>query len=706
MKSNDRAVTDRVIQALTQSKRGPLKAKELAKALGISSDGYHRFKRLLTSLEKRGEIQRVKRHRYVVSEAVGLEPGVIELTRAGDGFVRLDSGSKDVFIGARNLNSAMDGDRVLTRQLKSRRSRRSPEAVVVSVLARSRDTVVGTFQYSKPRNTVIPLDVRSTREVFISPGHSANANEGDIVVVRLDSYGKGGTSLSGRVEKVLGKLTDPGVDVSAVAHGFALSLEFPADVTAAAEKAAVKQAVDHDKSRIDRTDLCVFTIDPADAKDHDDAFSVVARDKDRFEVGVHIADVSHFIRESDPVDVEALSRGTSVYLVDRTIPMLPEVLSSDLCSLKSGVERFTLSLFIELDRAGKICKHRFERACIRSRHQLSYEEVQDVLDGSASIGEEIDRALHTLDDLARSIRKSRVDRGALELDIPEANVVLDQKGHPVDIQPSQRLESHKLVEDFMILANEIVAAELQRQKVPAIYRIHDPPMREHAEGLRELVGRIGYGLPKGRPLNPRDLQQLLNKVRDRPVQALVSRVVLRSLSRAQYNTQNSGHFGLASPAYLHFTSPIRRYPDLTVHREVIRSLILKEKSAPSDLETLQSIAEHSSLREQEATKAERASIDLKKVEFMEGHLGGEFTGQISGVVPFGFFVTLDKYFVDGLVHVDSLRDDFYSLDREAYAIIGEKGQRRYRIGDPVTVQVSRVDKEARHVDFSLVRKLG
>jgi len=705
MKSKDKFATDRVIRALAESKRGPLKPKELARTLGIPSNKYHSFKRLLTSLEKAGKIQRVKGHRFIIPGSVGLEAGSIVLTRAGDGFVRLDSGSKDVFVGARHLNTAMDGDQVLIR-IESRRRGRSPQGIVVSVLDRARETIVGTFRHSRRRDTVVPLDPKAMKEISISLGQGGDADEGDIVVVHLDSYPEGDKTASGRVKVVLGKPTDPGVDVLAVAHGFALSFDFPADVTAAAEQDARQGIADPGIQRVDRTDLCIFTIDPEEAKDHDDALSVVALGQGRFEVGVHIADVSHFIPEGGAVDLEALSRGTSIYLVDRTIPMLPEILSSDVCSLKSEVERFTLSLFMELDGAGRVYKHRYERACVRSRGQFSYEQVQEVLDGSAGISKTIDEALHTLDDLARSLRKVRNDRGALDLDIPEAKVVLDEKGHPVDIQRSQRLESHRLVEDFMILANEVVAVDMEARELSAVYRVHEPPARESTESLRELLNRIGHKLPKGRSLKPKDLQQLLDQVRDRPVEGLISRVVLRSLSKARYDTRNLSHFGLASSSYLHFTSPIRRYPDLMVHREVIQSLIYEDENSDGDLERLQSIAEHSSSREQVAAGAERASVDLKKVEFMEGHLGEEFTGQISGVAAYGFFVTLDTYFVDGLVHVNSLRDDFYVLDSDAYAIIGERGQRQYRIGDRVRVQVSRVDKEDRHVDFSLVRKMA
>jgi ribonuclease R len=395
-----------------------------------------------------------------------------------------------------------------------------------------------------------------------------------------------------------------------------------------------------------------------------------------------------------------------VYLVDRAVPMLPERLSGDVCSLREGVDRLAVSAFLTVDASGRIHTQRFQRTRIRSRRRLSYEQVQAMLDGATSLGEGIDEALRTLDDLARALRARREERGALDLDLPETRVVLDSDGIPLDIQKVERLESHRLIEDWMIAANEAVARACEARALPALYRVHEPPVRERTEELKDFLGRLGHALPRRKTLHPTDLQHLLKEVRGRAEEHLVSNVVLRSLQRARYDPANLGHFGLASKAYLHFTSPIRRYPDLVVHREVVRTLVLAQPPRERDADELQSVADQASDREWAAAEAERDSVALKKVEFMERHLGEEFEGRISGVTAFGFFVTLDAYFVDGLVHVNSLRDDFYRFTEGSYALVGDRGRRRYRLGDRVRVQVVRVDKEARHVDFLLVRKLA
>jgi ribonuclease R len=540
---------------------------------------------------------------------------------------------------------------------------------------------------------------------MVPPGDAGDAEEGDVVVVRYVSYGDGKLSPVGEVEDVLGKLDDPGVDILAVAHSYGLMLDFPREVMQAAQEAASRGMDEPGPHRVDRTDLMVFTIDPVDAKDHDDALSIHPLDDGNWEVGIHIADVSHFVPEGGVVDQEALARGTSVYLVDRTIPMLPEQLSGDVCSLREGVDRFALSLFVELDREGDIHGHRFERTVVRCRHGLGYEEAQEVLDGRGSVDPGIDDSLWLLDDLARKIREKRMARGALDLDLPEAKVVLDEEGVPQDIQRKERLEAHRLVEDFMILANELVARECDAREIPVLYRIHEPPERERAQELAEFLQGLGHRLPRRRKLAPNDVQTLLEAVKGRPDEHLVSNVVLRSLKRAVYDRENLGHFGLASSAYLHFTSPIRRYPDLVVHREVARTLVAGGAPRSRDPDELQSVADQASAREQAAAEAERDSVALKKVEFMERHLGGEFEGRVAGVQAFGFFVTLDDFFVDGLVHVNSLDDDYYRLREDAYALVGDRGGRRFQLGDRVRVRVTRVDKEARHVDFLLLEKL-
>lgn len=705
MTNEDRDVERDVLEALSRSRRGPMKAKDLARALGLPPTEYRAFKELLRTLERSGKVYRVKGNRYGIPDSLNLVVGRAALTRNGDAFVRPDGGGGDLYVPAVDLASALDGDRVVVR-IERRPPGRSPQGRVVKVLERARGTVVGTLHRARRFAYVVPLDRRMTRDILVAAGDEGGADEGDVVVVRFLSYGEGGVGPTGEVERVLGKLSDPGVDVLAVAHGYGLALEFPKGVLAAAEEAATRGMAEPGPDRADRTDLLVFTIDPSDAKDHDDALSVEPAGPGLWEVGIHIADVGHFVPEGGPVDGEARARGTSVYLVDRVIPMLPERLSGDVCSLREGVERMALSVFLTVDASGAVHAQRFERTLVRSRRRLSYEEAQASLDGERTLGDGVDAALATLDDLARGLRRRRRERGALDLDLPEARVVLDADGAPLDVQKVERLESHRVIEDWMIAANEATAREAEARGLPALFRVHEPPVRERTEELREFLLGLGQRLPRRKTLHPSDLQHLLDTVRGRPEEHLVSTVVLRSLQRARYDAANLGHFGLASTAYLHFTSPIRRYPDLVVHREIARTLVHGHAARERDADELQAVADQASAREQAAAEAERDSIALKKVEFMERHLGEEFEGRISGVMAFGFFVTLDAYFVDGLVHVNSLRDDFYRFQEGAYALVGDRGRRRYRLGDRVRVQVVRVDKELRHVDFLLVGKSG
>lgn len=690
-----------VISAIEGSKRGPLKAKELAKELRIGTHAYRTFRRLLAGMEAEGAIHRIRGHRYAVSNESTTITGTLSSTRDGHGFVRVAEGD-DVYVAAHKLESAMDGDRVVVR-IDRRPSGRNPEGTVLSVVERAHETVVGLFREGRRISYVKPLDTRHRKDVLVHDGESDGAEEGQVVVVRLTSWGDAHIGPTGNVEEVLGFLSDPGVDVLAIAHGHGLALDFPADLEEAAEAAAERGSAEPGPDRVDRTDLLVFTIDPADAKDHDDALSLERRADGVVEVGIHIADVSHYVRPGDPVDVEALARGTSVYLVDRTIPMLPHVLSSEVCSLAPGGERLAVSVFVELDPEGRILARRFERTVLECDAGLSYEEAEEVLTGEGSVRPDIDEVLRSLDDRARALRTARLERGALDLDLAEAKVVLDPEGRPVDIRRRERLSSHRLVEDYMLLANEVVASELESRDLPALYRIHERPHREKIEALAETLSGFGIPLRQRNALRPKELQRVLEQVRGHPAEALVSQLVLRSLAKARYAPENEGHFGLASPAYAHFTSPIRRYPDLVVHRVVTEALVHGRSGSLPDRDALPSVAEHCSAREVAAAEAERDSVNLKKVEYMEPYVGDVFTGRISGVQPFGFFVTLDDVFVDGLVHVRAMDDDHYRFVEREHTLRGERGGRAYRLGDPVEVQVARVDRDTRRIDFAIPR---
>lgn len=684
-------------ECLERSSRGPLKAKELAKELDVPTGAYRAFRDRLREMERRGELYRNRGQRYAVPSTIHLVVGELRLTRGGDGFLKPDDPREtDVFVPARSLESAMDGDRVAVRVEGRPGGDRAPVGRVVKVLERARPTLVGTFRASRGFGFVSPLDRRISQDVMVPEGHEGEASDGDVVVVRIHQFGSAKRNAVGEVELVLGPADDPGVDVLAILHGHGLPRAFPDETEAAAADAA--RRMERPGPREDLRDLLVFTIDPADAKDHDDALSLQPVSKGVWEVGIHIADVSHFVEEGSPVDLEAFRRATSVYLVDQVVPMLPHALSSDLCSLKRGEDRLALSLFVTLDEQGRVREHRYAPTWIRSHHGLDYGQVQGVLEGTSSVESELDDVLRTLSRLAGVLREKRGARGSLDFDLPEARVELDEEGIPVDIQRVVQLESHRLIEDFMLLANELVAQDAVARALPVPFRVHEPPLKDRLEDLREFLQSVGHSLPK-KSLSPRHLQAVLDRVKGKPEESLVSTVILRSMSRARYDEVNQGHFGLASAAYLHFTSPIRRYPDLLVHRVVRRALIGGEAVPESWEESLPEMAEHCSEQERRAQQAERDSIEMKKIEYMRRHLGDEFDGTVAGVTSFGFFVLLDQVFVEGLVHVSNLDDDFYTFVQEAYALVGERTGRRFRLGDRVRVKVARADKEERQIDF-------
>lgn len=696
---------EKIVEFLRSEAGRPLTADELAGELGVESSDSEQFSALLQELESQGVLYKGKANRYAALSSINLVVGTLHIIKSGAGFVVPDDREGDLFIPQADLRTAVDGDRVIARLEKQNKGGKS-QGSIVRILNRARETVVGVYHPAKNFGFVVPeASLRLSTDVFIPPGDDGGATEGDVVVVRITSWGEKHRGPVGEVDKVLGKHGAPGVDILAVLYGHELPVEFPQDVTDEAEALRQRGITDAEiGNREDLRDELIFTIDPVDAKDHDDALSIKKIADDAYEVGIHIADVSYYVTQGSRIDAEALRRGTSVYMVDRTIPMLPEALSADLCSLREGVDRLAMSVIARVDAEGDVTAHKLVRSVIRSRHKLAYEQAQEVIEGKNSIDAETDAAILTLVELSRKLRQKRMDRGSLDFDLPEARVVLNTEGEPTDIQKIERLEAHRLIEDFMLLANEIVARKGSKSKLPFIYRIHERPDDERIAQLGEFAKTFGYSITKGKRPSPKDLQRLLERIKGRPEERLLSTVVLRSMRQARYSHENLGHFGLAAKFYTHFTSPIRRYPDLIVHRVCAHAFLNEENVREAmNAAMLPEIARISSERERVAVDAERDSIELKKVEFMERHLGDDFKGTISGVAAFGFFVLLDDFYVEGMVHVSSLEDDYYKFREERYEIVGEHTGRRFRLGDRVQVQVARVNREERKIDFVILQ---
>jgi len=698
---------ERIVEHLEKRAQRPLTIQELARGLGLG-DHHGELKAALARLSDAGRVYPAKNRRYALPEQINLVVGRLDVTRRGAGFVvpETKTAEGDVFVAPNKLAGAVHGDLVVAR-VEGRRGRENPEGRVLRVLKRAHNDVVGTLRRSRRFGFVQPDNPRLGFEVYVAAEDLGGAKEGEKVVVAIDEWGDGEKSPEGHVVEVLGPPDAPGVDILSIIKTHGLDEQFPAEVEERAETLPADFVVGR---RLDLRDRMVFTIDPADAKDFDDALSIRRLEENRFEIGVHIADVSHFVKEDDAIDEEARERGTSVYLVDRVIPMLPERLSNHLCSLVPDQDRLTFSVLLTVDGEANVLGHEIRETVIHSRHRLSYAEAQAVIQSQPEKEEHraIVWEIQTLRRMARLLQQRRSSRGSLDFDLPEAIVELDDDGFPIDIQESVRLDSMRLIEEFMLLANETVTRHADRLAVPFLYRVHDPPAPEALERVRAFLGALGYDMPAGDgKLDPKRFAAVLEAARGKREEQLINTVILRSMKQARYRAENSGHFGLAAEHYTHFTSPIRRYPDLVVHRLLKRILAgerwKEEEKRERQRARLEAIGDHSSARERLAVGAERDSIDLKKVEFMERHLGEEFDGRISGVTAFGIFVRLDRWFVEGLVHMHELDDDYYEFHEDKYALFGRNTGRRYRLADPVRVRVAGIDRARRQIDFELVK---
>ena len=682
----------------------PMKVRDLAKAIGIKPKEYPQFRRTVKTLLDDGKLVMLKRNRIGLPEQMDLVTGTVSITRAGFGFVRCDNTSEEIYIAAPDLMTAFDGDRVMARLKSGVGFKGKREGIIIKIVERKTTQVVGTFRTGRRYDYIVPDAKSIGRDVYVGRGKSLQAVDGDKVVVRLEEWTDPFLNPEGEVVERLGRPGDPGVDMLAIIRQFNLPTDFSEIVEHAAEEAA-EGWEEEIENRPDLTNLVTFTIDPPDAKDFDDAVSI-EKVNGNYRLGVHIADVSHFVRGNTPLDNEAFERGTSVYFPDRVIPMLPEVLSNDVCSLRPNRKRLTFSIFIEFDKFGIVKEYELYPSVIKSRARLSYEEVQQFFDGG-TITPQVKRITDDLEkmrELARILYAVREAAGSLDFDLPEAKITLDEKGNVIDIGNRVRTESHRLIEEFMLAANRQVALHFFRNGQPILYRVHDRPDMEKLEAFAYLVAGFGHRFAVSPTMPTRDIGAFLKRVKDKPEEELINELLLRSMKKAVYQPDNIGHFGLAFTHYLHFTSPIRRYPDLLVHRLLKH---LDNGKYPIRLAQklgtiLTNAGKHSSDMERRAMEAEREAVKAKQVAYMAGQVGAQYDGIISGVMNFGFFVRLAGPECEGLVRASTIDDDYYHFEEGGHRLVGRRKGKSYRLGDKVRVGVLRVDVERREIDLFLV----
>ncbi len=679
--------------------------KELAKLLDLRDyEAYQRFWEVLAELEHQHLVARVKGGRYTYERRPYRVEGILRVHPQGYGFVEIEGQEdEDIYISEAHMGTALDGDRVLVGLAAPARGDRRREGEVLKVLERRRKQAVGTFYPRGAFALVVPDDPRLTHDIYVPREAFNGARTGDKVVVSIDRFDDPKASPEGRVLEALGPASDPRVQVLALALSKDVRTGFPEAVLKEAERIPDTIPEREYRRRLDLRDREVFTIDPSDAKDFDDALHLRRLPNGHIEVGVHIADVSYYVQPGSALDEEAYQRGTSVYLVDRVIPMLPEKLSNQVCSLRSGEDKLTYSVLMELTPSAQVVHYQIRETVTHSRQRFTYEEAQAIIDGADHPLAESIRLAHKL---AQKLRSDRMEAGAIDFDLPEVKVELDEAGHPVRIYRKERLAAHQLIEEFMLLANRLVAETIgnRTEAPPFVYRIHDRPDAEKIRQLAQYVRVFGYhlALTEEGTVSSKALNELLQHVKGSPEEPVIEEAALRAMAKARYATQNIGHYGLAFDFYTHFTSPIRRYPDLMVHRLLKQYLKQTKKAAAVDVDELEARCRHCSERERAAEEAERDSVRLKQVQYMQQHVGEQFRGVISSVTNFGVFVELEDVLVEGLVHVRDMGDDYYEYDERRYTLRGLYTGKRYRPGDVVEVVVVRADPATRQIDLRFV----
>ena len=685
----------------------PMKIKELCIVLGVKKTERPQLEQILLDLQEEGKITLSKRGKYSKAE-IKKTIGIFSAHPKGFGFVTVEGEQDDIFIPAEYVNGAMHQDTVEI-MISPVNTGRRKEGKIISIVERGMKKIVCTYEASENFGFAVPDNTRFGKDIFISKERSKGAVSGHKVVVEITNYGKGGKNPEGKVIEIIGHIDDPGTDILSIIRAYDLPVDFSEKIMHQVENVAKEVTTADMAGRMDLRDWMMVTIDGEDAKDLDDAVSLFM-DGENYVLGVHIADVSNYVQEHSALDVEALKRGTSVYLVDRVVSMLPKALSNGICSLNEKQDRLTLSCIMTINKKGEVIDHKIAETVICTNRRMTYTNVKKILvDKDPDViaeYEELVPMFQKMEELAGILRKKRMKRGSIDFDFPETKVVLDENGRPVDIKPYDRNVATKIIEDFMLAANETVAEDYFWQEIPFVYRTHDKPDGEKITRLSTFINNFGYTLHIGADeVHPKELQKLLMKVEGTDEESLISRLTLRSMKQAKYTTVCTGHFGLAANYYCHFTSPIRRYPDLQIHR-IIKDNIrgrMNEKRREHYESILDEVAKQASQTERRAEEAERETVKLKKCEYMENHIGEEFEGVISGVTEWGFFVELPNT-VEGLVRVTDLTDDFYEFYEDSYELVGNATNNRYKLGQRVKVVVDSTDKAMRTIDFKLVQK--
>lgn len=706
----------------------PMRAKELAVLLQIPAGKREELHKILDMLLEEGKISINKRGRYEAVRNSGTKreketekkqvkgdrkkgqyyTGIFISHPRGFGFLEIPEAEEDIFIPEESVGTALHGDTVQIVVKKDGKGGKRCEGEVVKVLERGTREVVGTYQQCDGFGFVVTDNQRFLKDVFIPAGKSLEAEDGDKVLAEIKDHGNKRRSPEGKIIEILGKPGECGVDVLCVAKSYELPMEFPEKVVKQAER--IKETLNEGDfyGREDLRDVVMVTIDGEDAKDLDDAVSLT-KDEDLYHLGVHIADVSNYVQYNSALDKEALKRGTSVYLADRVIPMLPKKLSNGICSLNAGEDRLALSCLMDIDKKGRVVSHRIVESVIHVKERMSYTNVKKILlqedEELAKRYEELLPMFFQMKELSELLRNRRKKRGAIDFDFPESKLVLDERGKVIDIYPYEQNIATCLIEDFMLAANETVAEEYCMLGLPFVYRTHENPDMEKMETVLEMIHQAGIKVKKGKEtISPKEVQKILKELEGMECEPFFARLILRSMKQAKYTVEDTGHFGLAAKYYCHFTSPIRRYPDLQIHRIIKETL--RGKMTEAKIQhykgILEEVARQSSAMERRAEEVERETIKMKKAEYMKQHIGEAFEGTVSGVTEWGFYVELDNT-VEGLVHVNSLTDDYYTFDKDRYRLVGDMTGRTYVMGQRVKVWVENADENTKTVDFKIER---